>query len=156
MLLIFFPSCGFYSLSGANIEGKTINIHSFQNRASNVVPTLTTNLQNKIRNQIISQTGLTPVNTNQADYDIQCTITGYNVTISGMQDQSTASLNRLTISIEVDFISRLNEKENFKQSFNRFADFPGNQQIQAVETKLIDQIGDELSDDIFNRAFVNW
>lgn len=148
--------CGVYSLSGANIAGKTINIHTFQNRALNVAPVLATNLSNKVRSQVLSQTGLTPVNSDDADYDLSCTITGYNVTISGMQSQTAASQNRLTITVEVNFDNKLDKKASFKQSFSRFADFPANQQLQSVENKLIDQIGNQLAEDIFNKAFVNW
>lgn len=148
--------CGVYSLSGANISGETINIHTFKNRAPNVVPALATNLSNKIRNQILSQTGLAPVNTDQADYELECTITGYNVTISGMQNQTMASQNRLTITVEVIFTDKMDEDASFKQSFSRFADFPASQQLQSVENNLIDEIGDQLAEDIFNKAFVNW
>lgn len=148
--------CGVYSLSGASISGKTINIHNFKNRALNVVPTLATNLSNQIRNQILSQTGLAPVNADDADYDLEGTITAYNVTISGMQTQNTASQNRLTISVEITFKNRLDKKADFKQSFSRFADFPANQQLQSVEDRLINQIGEQLAEDIFNKAFVNW
>jgi hypothetical protein len=154
--LLFCSGCGVYSLSGANIEGKTINIHTFQNRALNVAPSLATSLSNKVRSQILSQTGLAPVNSEDADYDLSCTITGYNVTISGMQSQTAASQNRLTITVEVDFKNKLENKSSFKQSFSRFADFPASQQLQSVQSKLIDQIGDQLAEDIFNKAFVNW
>lgn len=154
--LFVFSGCGVYSLSGANINGKTINIHTFENRAANVVPSLATNLSNKIRSQILSQTGLAPVNTDDADYDLQCTITGYNVTVTGMQNQTMASQNRLTISVEVIFTNHLDKKSDFKQTFSRFADFPASQQLQSVENDLINGIGDQLSDDIFNKAFVNW
>jgi len=154
--LLILSGCGIYSLSGANIEGKTINIHTFKNRAANVAPVLATSLSNKIREQILSQTGLTPVNTDHADYDLEGVITGYNVNISGMQSQTEASQNRLTITVEITFTNTIDEKSSFKQTFSRFADFPANQQLQSVENKLIDDIGNQLAEDIFNKAFVNW
>lgn len=148
--------CGIYSLSGASITGKTINIRTLENRALNVVPTLSPTLTDKIRNRILSQTGLAAVNTDDADYDMRSTITAYTVTISGMQSTTQASNNRLTITVEVDFTNRLDEKASFKQSFSRFADFPASQQLQSVENGLIEDIGNQIADDIFNKAFVNW
>lgn len=154
--ILLFSGCGVYSLSGAHISGKTINIHNFENRAPNVAPTLATSLSNKVRDEILSQTGLTPVNSDDADYDLQGTIITYNVTVSGMATQTTASQNRLTITVDVTFKSKTDKHSSFKQSFSRFADFPANQQLESVENKLINQIGDQLAQDIFNKAFVNW
>lgn len=154
--LPLFNSCGIYSLSGASIAGKTINIRTLENRALNVVPTLSPTLTDKLRNRILSQTGLAAVNTDEADYDMKSVITAYNVSISGMQSTTQASNNRLTISVEVDFNNKLEEKASFKQTFSRFADFPASQQLQSVEGALIEDIGNQIADDIFNKAFVNW
>lgn len=148
--------CKIYSFTGASIDGKTINILNFENRAPNVVPTLAPIISDKVRNKILSQTGLTAVNSEDADYIIKAAITGYNVTISGLQGTMAASQNRLTITLEVDFTSKLDEKTNFKKSFSRFADFPATSQLNSVENGLIEDICSQLSDDIFNRAFINW
>lgn len=155
-LLSAFAGCGVYSFTGATIEGKNINIHVMENRARNVVPTLSSTLTDKIRSRIVSQTGLTPVTTDNADYDLTGNITAYEVTASGVQNTQQVSQNRLTISVEVNFKNRLNEKANFTQTFSRFADFPATQTLQNVETALINDIGTQLADDIFNKAFVNW
>ncbi|HTN44804.1 MAG TPA: LptE family protein [Flavipsychrobacter sp.] len=148
--------CGVYSLSGASIDGKTINIHVLENRAQNVVPTLSATLTSKIRSRILSQTGLAPVNAENSDYDLEGQITMYQVSVSGVQQTQQASQNRLTISVNAIFTNRLNEKASFTQTFTRFADFPATQTVQAVEASLIDEIGTQIADDIFNKAFVNW
>ncbi|HEY9177523.1 MAG TPA: LptE family protein [Flavipsychrobacter sp.] len=163
LLLIFLPfivvamaGCGVYSFTGASIQGSTINIRTLDNRARNVVPTLSPALTSKIRSRILSQTGLSPVNTETADYDISGAITQYNVSVTGVQNTQTASQNRLTISIQIKFKNRLDEKANFTETFTRFADFAANQTLQSVEGKLVEEIGDQLANDIFNKAFVNW
>lgn len=155
-ILLAFSGCGIYSFTGASIDGKTIYIHTMENRAQNVVPTLSANLTNKIRSRILSQTGLAPVTTDDADYDISGTITGYQFTVTGVEQNLQASQNRLTITIQVSFKNRLDSKADFTQSFTRFGDFPASQSVQAVETQLIEEIGTQLADDIFNKAFVNW
>ena len=148
--------CGIYSFTGASINGKTINLHTLDNRARNVVPTLNTTLTDKIRARILSQTGLSPVNNDKADYDITGTINAYDIIVSGVQNTQVASQNRLTITIQINFKNRLNPKADFTQNFSRFADFPANKTIQSVESALIEDIGNQLADDIFNKAFVNW
>jgi len=159
-LLPLLSGCGVYSLTGASITGKTINIRTLENRAMNVVPTLSTALTDKLRNRILSQTGLAAVNTENADYDMRGVITGYSVGYSGTQTGANglpqASQNRLTVTVEVDFKNRIDEKASFKQSFSRFFDFPATTQLQAIEATAIEDIGNQIADDIFNKAFVNW
>lgn len=148
--------CGIYSFTGASIEGKTINIRVLDNRARNVVPTLSATLTDKIRSRIISQTGLTPTNTDLADYDISGAIVSYEVTVTGVTNTQQAAQNRLSIGVQINFKNRLKEKAGYNQTFSRFADFPASETIQSAQTRLIEDIGTQLADDIFNKAFVNW
>lgn len=155
-LLLSLHGCGIYSFSGATIEGKSINIHQFDNRARNVEPSLGSTLTDKIRSRILSQTGLSPVNKDDADYDITGSITTYEVTVTGAQNVQVATKNRLTISVQVNFVNRKNDKASFSQTFTRFSDFDASQLLENVKTPLIEDIGNQLSDDIFYKAFVNW
>jgi hypothetical protein len=152
--------CGVYSLTGASITGKTINIHNLENRAPNVAPSLSATLTSQLRDKILSQTGLAAVNSDNADYDMSGTITGYSVSFTGVQTgtngQPTPSNNRLTITVEVDFKNRKDVKGDFKQSFTRFADYGANETLTAAESRLIEEISGLLATDIFNKAFVNW
>lgn len=156
LLLLPLAGCKVYSFSGATIEGKTINIHQLENKARNVVPSLSATLTEKIRRRILSQTGLKPVTSDEADYDITGQITTYEVTVTAATGVQNASKNRLTIAVEVKFVNRLNEKADFTQTFTRFSDFNASQILQSVEAALIEDIGNQLADDIFNKAFVNW
>ncbi len=156
ILLMSLAGCKIYSFSGATIEGKDINIHLLENKAQNVVPSLASTLTDKLRSRILSQTGLRSVTKDDADYDISGAIVGYTVTVTGATNVQTATKNRLTISIKVTFKNRKNEKANFSQTFTRFSDFDATQVLQNVENTLIEDIGNQLADDIFNKAFVNW
>ncbi len=156
--LLFLNACGIYSFTGAAVEGKTINVHFIENRASNVVPSLSPTFTQKLQQKIASQTSLSQVNSDKTDYDLQAFISDYNISVASITggEVSASSKNRLTITVNVQFENRKNEKSNFTQSFSRFADFNSSQDIQSVENSLINSITDELSDDIFNKAFVNW
>lgn len=156
VVLFTITGCGIYSFTGASIDGETLNIHTLENKARNVVPTLSPALTSKIRTRILSQTGLSPVTSDEADYDISGTITQYNVTVSGVSNTQTASQNRLTIAINIKFENRIDETANFSETFTRFADFPATQTLQAAEAGLVEEIGEQLANDIFNKAFVNW
>lgn len=158
VLCVGLAACGVYSLSGASVEGKTIRFAMLENQARNVVPTLAPTLTEKIRSRILSQTGLSTLNSPAAepDYELSGVVTVYEVTVSAVQNTQQASQNRLTISVRINFKNRINPKADFQQDFSRFADFPASQSLQSVESRLIDDIGSQLADDIFNKAFVNW
>ncbi len=156
LMLFALSGCGIYSFSGATIEGKNINIHQIENRARNIVPSLSSTITDKVRSRILSQTGLKPVTKDDADYDLSGAVTGYEVTVTGAQSVQVATKNRLTISVQIEFKNKLNEKANFTQTFTRFSDFDASQILQNVENALIQDIGNQLADDIFNKAFVNW
>ena len=76
--------------------------------------------------------------------------------VTGASNVQNATKNRLTISVQIDFKNRITEKSSFTQTFTRFSDFDATQILQNVENQLIDDIGTQLADDIFNKAFVNW
>jgi hypothetical protein len=154
--LAVLPGCGVYSFTGAVIEGKTINIHFIENSARNVAPSMSSVFTEKLRQRILSQTSLAQVNSEQTDYDLSGTITQYDISVASVTGNETSAKNRLTVTVNIQFENSKNEKANFTQSFTRFADFNASQNIQSVETQLINTISEQLADDIFNKAFVNW
>lgn len=156
LLPLFLLQCGVYSFTGAAIEGKTINIHFIENQARNIVPSLSASFTEKLRQRILSQTSLSQVNAESTDYDISGHITNYDVTVASIAGNETSSTNRLTISVLIEYKNKLNPKSNFQQSFSRFADFSATKNLQSVENQLIADISDQIVDDIFNKAFVNW
>ena len=146
-----------YSFTGGNVDPKikTISIIYFQNVASIVQPTLSQSLTEALRDKFSSQTKLTLV-TKDGDLDIEGSITGYSTTPVAIQGNETAALNRLTIAINVKFTNKIDEKQNFEQTFSRYEDYHSNLSLASVELSLIKDIDDELVDDIFNKTVVNW
>lgn len=146
-----------YSLSGATIptEAKTVEIPYFQNHALTVQPMLSRTLTEKLKDKIQSQTSLKLVN-GSGDIVFDGEITGYTVTAAAITGENIAAKNRLTITVHVKYTCSKDNKWDYDTSFSRFEDFGSTQSIQSVETELIDKIGDQLIEDIFNRAFVNW
>ena len=65
-------------------------------------------------------------------------------------------MNRLTITVRVRFTNKFDDSQNFDQTFSRYADYSSSQNLSSVESTLISDISDALTDDIFNKAFVNW
>ena len=67
-----------------------------------------------------------------------------------------ASQNRLTIVIKVKFVNNKDTKANFESSFSRYRDYDSEYSLADVEDELVKAIIEELVDDIFTKAVVNW
>ena len=65
-------------------------------------------------------------------------------------------MNRLTITVKVKFTNDKDPNANFEQSFTRYKEFSAQLNFASVESSLVGQIVDEIIEDIFNKAVVNW
>jgi hypothetical protein len=154
---MIFTSCIRLTFSGASIpEGaKTFSVSYFVNNASLVNPSLSQLITDKLRERIQSQTSLIMVNDN-ADLTFEGEITNYIVQPAALQANDVASLNQLTITINVKYSNKIDEKQSFSQQFSRYQQFSSTVSFSSVESSLVEQIVNDLVDDIFNRAFINW
>ncbi len=157
-LLFLLPaSCGIYSFTGASIpaEAKTISVGYFRNQAASVQPTLSSVFTDRLKEYLSNQSNL-PIVDGFADLQFSGSITGYTVTPQSIQSNDQAALNRLTITVQVKYVNRFDEKFSFSQSFSRYRDYDAQLSLSSVESGLIEEITEELVDDIYQRAFVNW
>lgn len=154
---ISLAACGIYSFTGASISAdiETVSVDYFQNNASMVQPTLSNIMTEGLKDQFISQTNLSLTDA-IGDLQFEGEITGYVVKPIAIQANETAAQNRLTISVKVTFTNNLDENQNYSQSFSHYADFDSSQDLSSIETELIDQIVEVLSENIFNKAVANW
>ena len=145
------------SLTGGTIDSraKTVAISTFPNNASLVNPTLSQSFTTALKDKIQGQTPLTIVS-RQGDYEIDGEIVAYTVSPVAIQGNETAAMNRLTITVRVRFTNKFDENQNFDQTFSRYADYASSRNLSSVEGTLVTEISDALTDDIFNKAFVNW
>jgi len=158
MLLIQVIGCKVnYSLSGASIPEnvKTVSIEYFENQAPLTNPNFPQIITEALRDKFLSQTRLKLVNSD-GDIHFRGIITAYQTAPVAVSGNDQASLNRLTITVTVSYENKLDENQNFNQSFSRFADFAASQNLSSVEDALMNEIAGQLVQDIFNRAFLNW
>ena len=67
-----------------------------------------------------------------------------------------AALNRLTITVRVRFTNNIDDSKDFEQTFSRYEDYPSDQDLNSVQESLTSTIIEQLVEDIFNKALVNW
>ena len=81
-------------------EIKTVRVQFIDNQARIRDPQLSPQLTDKLRQKIVSQTKLTQVNGDNADYDISGFISQYDISTSGISNQQVAT-NRLTVAVNI-------------------------------------------------------
>ena len=153
-----FNSCKMtYSFTGASIspKAKTISVQYFQNYAPLVNSSLSQTFTQKLKDKFLSQTNLNPVDRN-GDLQFEGQITDYSNTPTAIQGNQTAAQNRLTITVKVKFTNTVEDKLSFETSFSKYADYPSNLSLASQENTLVGTITDQLVQDIFNKAVVNW
>lgn len=148
---------GGYSFTGASIppQAKTISVKQFPNYASTVNPQLSQQFSDALRNLFTSQTPLTVVSSD-GDLQIEGEITDYRTQASAVSSGDEVAMNRLTITIKAKFTNRYDEDADFEQNFSRYRDYNAQQDFSTVESSLVEQIVNELIEDVFNKAVVNW
>ncbi len=158
VLVASFHGCKIsYSFTGASIspEVKTISVQYFQNRASLVQPTLSQYITDELMDKCRAQTNLDFTN-DIGDVNFEGEITNYNTRPYTVSGNATASMNRFTITVKVRFTNALQPEYNYEQSFSRYEDYDSSKQLSDVEQDLTEKIVQQLIEDIFNKAFVNW
>ena len=161
LLVLFVMSllsgCKVYKFNQASIppEIKTIYVRFIDNKARYNNPQLSPQLTDKLRQKIVSQTRLTQVNNDNADYDVSGYISQYDVTTSGISDQKV-STNRLTVAVNLTLLDRKTGKEPRNISASRSFDFSASLTLPQAEQQLNDEIVRNLADEIFNQLFSDW
>ena len=157
LLSISLNSCGIYSFTGASIptEAKTVSVQYFNNKAATVQPTLSQVFTERLKDMFLEQTNLT-LNENEGDLAFSGYISKYQIKPMAIKANETAGQNRLTIAVKVTYKNSFDSENNFEQTFSRYHDYDSTENISDIESALIEEITNELVEDVFNKAFVNW
>lgn len=147
-----------YGFTDASInydEIKTVSVDVFPNYAPLAQPTLSQQFTEDLRDILLNQTRLDLVKEN-ADLQFSGQITDFNTRPVGIQSNEVAAQNRLTITVKVKFVNTKDESKNFEQSFSKYSDYDSDKALSDVESTLIEEINDLLTQEIFNKALSNW
>ncbi len=146
-----------YSFKGISIPPNvtTYYVELFDNQAPAAVPTLPRDFTELLKDKIRKESSLR-YNDETPDIEFSGAITDFRVTAEAPKANEQIGFNKLTIVVQVSFVNNKDEKANWKQQFS-FEDFFGaNQNLLDVQDQLIQNINNELTNRIFNRAFTNW
>jgi len=145
------------SMSGTNIpvDIKTITINYFPNQSNFVAPALSQTFTEAVKDKFLRESPLTLAD-NGGDWELSGAITKYLSTPIAPTGTETTALNRLTITIKVDFLSRKDELQNWSQTFSRYEDYESTKTLSQVEGDLLPKLSEQLADDIYQKLTQNW
>lgn len=157
LCLFFALGCGVYSFTGGSTgDAETIQIDFFPNTAPLVEPTLSQSFTVALQDLFLRQTNL-KLTDSGGDLHFEGEITQYRIIPVAATAEQTAAQNRLTIGVRVRFFNRLNEEDNFEQTFSFYSDYNGSLQLTgAVLESAYDEIFERITQDIFNAAVAKW
>ena len=159
--LLFTTGCGYkvtYNLSGGSIppEAHTFSVAYFPNNAPMVAPTLSNVLTEGLRDKFSRQTRLQQVEEG-GDFAFEGEITNYTSTTASVSSGDYALMNRLTITVKVNFQNAVDQTTSFNaKTFSSYADYDASQLLVDVQDQLIEEIVEALVNDIYMAAAGNW
>lgn len=149
-----------YSFKGISIdpEVNTFFVQNFEVVAGSAPPTIGLDFTEKLKDKIRLESRLNLKNT-EADVEFSGKVTDFRVVPVAPKPGEVVELNRLEVSVSVQFIHHKNEKKSWPnaRSFRHFAEFTNSQDLLSVQDVLLNQtIYPQILEDIFNAAFNDW
>jgi hypothetical protein len=157
ILLLIPVSCGVYSFTGGSTgDAETIQVDYFPNTAILVEPTLSQSFTVALQDLFLRQTNLKLTDAG-GDLHFEGEITQYRITPIAATAEQTAAQNRLTVGVRVRYYNRLNEEDNFEQTFSFYSDYDGSLQLTgSVLEAAYEDIFERITQDVFNAAVAKW
>ncbi|NNE29222.1 MAG: hypothetical protein HKN16_06275 [Saprospiraceae bacterium] len=155
ILLIFLNACS-VSFRGVTVPTgvNTFFVGSFVDNSDIVFPTLSQETTDALINKIFKETNLV-----QEDTDPHIEFSGVvtaRISSEAPQAGQASSLDRLEITLSVEYTNNLNDEDNWKSSFSNFENFDPGENLDAIRDDLVASILDNVMEDVYQKAFTNW
>lgn len=157
-VVLMAPRCTVsYSTSGADIPAaaNTFSVRTFQLATPMASPLYNQVLTESFKDLMLRQTRLDLVD-KKGDLQFDGVVTAYNTGNAAVSGDELATINRLTITVKVNYVNTFEREKNFEKTFTRWADFPSTQDFAAVEGQLVEEINEQLIQDIFDASLGAW
>lgn len=156
--------CGVYSFTGAALPPsiKTISIENFYNDTGNGPSDMSQIFSESLRDYYLKNTNLGVV-TDEGDLQLEGSIVSYQLTpvaptaSNNPNTPDRAGLQRLTITVRVEYINTQDETQSFSKNFSHFDDYdPDITDLISEEPRLLSNIFEVIVFDIFSNTVANW
>lgn len=157
-LALFLGACSVrMTMSGSSVPEniRTVSVQYFENRAMLINPLLSQTFTEGLKDRITSESRLI-MKDDVGDVDFSGEITSYDIRPMSIQADALSAETRLTVSVKVRYRNFKDPRTNWESSFSAYQDFPSEQNITAIEAELVNEIVEQLTENIFNKAFSDW
>ncbi len=153
--IMVFSGC--YSFRGISIapQIKTFYVSDTKLKAAAAPGDLPEVFTEQLSEKIRSESPLKQNNRNP-DIEFQPTITNFSYSTQAVSQNNQVALNKLTISVKIDFIDNINEDDSWTKSFSFSIPFDATADLNEIQDGLIEDIFDEITEQVFTEAFANW
>lgn len=148
---------GCYNFKGITIppDINTFYVENFSLAISDAPIDLNQQFTEKLREKIREESRLVNDN-NNPDIVFSGSVTRYYVESVAPEEDNTVSLNRMNISVKVNYSNTLKPEDDWSKNYNDFEDYDSNADLQSIQDDLIDEIIEDIIERIFNDSFTNW
>jgi Txe/YoeB family toxin of Txe-Axe toxin-antitoxin module len=146
------------SFKGINIptDVNTYFVDNFLNNAMGAPGDINQRFSEALRSKIRNESRLV-YNDQNPDIEFSGSIVRFSLSPEAPQAGNTVALNKLEISVAVDYVNNKDESKNWKaKQFTFFRTFASDQDFISIQDGLIDEIFKQLMENIFNDAFTGW
>lgn len=156
LLMCISTSC-LYNFKGISIppDIKTFYVETFSIPAEEAPGDLNQLFTEEFRRKIREETRLVNNNENP-DIVFSGSIVKYEIDYVAPDPDNTTSLNRLEISVKINYVNENNEEDNYSKSYSDFEDFDSNTNFRDIQEELNETIIDDILERVFNDAFTGW
>ena len=146
-----------YTFKGFSVDPEltTFRVVQFRSVAPNAPPNIGQTFTESLKRKISRESRLL-LNENNPDIQFDGTVSRYDVRAVSPEPGEFAALQRLEVTVNVEYTNFQDPDDAWSQPFSFFADFSPNQNLLDVQDDLINTIFDQIQEDLFNRAFTNW
>lgn len=157
--LALFSACGIYSFSGATIPEhlRTVAIPLAEDRTTGGPPALDRLLTDALVERFAdrSRLALEP-DEDQADAVVRATIERFAIAPAAVtSDNNQAQLNRISLSVRVVFLDRVEDQERMARTFTASQDTPPSDGLQG-EADAAAAALEQIARDAFTAATSDW
>lgn len=162
-VIILLGSClhfSCYSFKGTSIstDVNSFFVGTFRNSAGNAPADIAQIFSDQLRDKVLRESRL-DYSEYEPHLEFNGSVSSFQVTSvapSSEDGQIGSSLNRLSITVRCEMVNQISEEDSFNETFQFFADFDATLDLFDLQEELIETIFDQITEDIFNRAFSNW
>lgn len=158
-IIYLFSSC--YSFKGISIppDVTTYNVDNFDNRALEASPGMAQQFTLALKDKIRNESRLKETSGNEkADVEFMGFISKFETNSLAPTPGEQVALSQLKIYVKVEVKYREKKfiESEFNQTFSHQVEFSADQNLLDIQDVLVEEIFEQITSDIFNKAFANW